>query len=482
MSDMVNTPSVRIGLVGATRPYFSASLSERRLDALAKAIKEADVDLHRCSAIIQSDGDVSAALAELSRENCNAAVVYLGNFGPEGPAGLFAKKFDGPVMYCGAAEEDQEALAKDRGDALCGLLNVSFNLNLRKARAYVPATPIALPNELVQEVAFFESVARIVIGVRNLKILAFGPRPQEFFACYAPLQPLISLGIEVMENSELDLYQEHKRAADKKAAIDACVADMRKELGGDGRNADLFIKMAQLEVALADFFERNITPNQFGVFANKCWPAFQGEFGFLPCYVNSRLSGSGIPIACEVDLCGAVSQYMVQLASDRPATLLDINNSVPADVLPEQADLKGADTQDLFMGFHCGNTYSGCMTNPFLNPPGKIEGQIRPGPITLFRLQASPEGMLKSYVAEGHVLDIPPKTFGSTGIIAIPHFARFYRHVLIAKAFPHHAAVGFQQVGRVLFEALAVLGVEEIHVPLPPSLLYDRENPFHVLR
>ena len=34
---------------------------------------------------------------------------------------------------------------------------------------------------------------------------------------------------------------------------------------------------------------------------SKCWPAFQTQFGFVPCYVNSRLTGRGIPVSCEVD-------------------------------------------------------------------------------------------------------------------------------------------------------------------------------------
>jgi L-fucose isomerase-like protein len=62
-----------------------------------------------------------------------------------------------------------------------------------------------------------------------------------------------------------------------------------------------------------------------------------------------------------VDLYGAVSEYIAQLASLEPATLLDINNSCPDDVLPKRADLKGAELADLFMGFHCGNTCSECM-------------------------------------------------------------------------------------------------------------------------
>ncbi|MCX7935948.1 MAG: fucose isomerase, partial [Planctomycetota bacterium] len=360
-----------------------------------------------------------------------------------------------------------------------GMLNCSYNLNLRRLRAYIPQMPVGLPAELAPKIAFFEGVARAVIGVRHLKIFGFGPRPQDFFACNAPIQPLYDLGVEVMENSELDLLQLYRRAGEKKKEIAAVVKDMTKELGDRCPYPDLLPKMAQFEVALVDFLERNLGACAYGIFANKCWPAFEREFGFVPCYVNSRLAGRGIPAACEVDMYGAFSEYLAQCASLEPATLLDINNSVPGEVLPKRADLKGAEIEDLFMGFHCGNTPSGCMKNCAIKyqlimnrlmengktpdiTRGTLEGQIRPGPITFFRLQGTPDCRLRAYIAEGEVLDIDPCSFGAIGIFAIPGFARFYRHVLIAKGFPHHGAVGFKKVGKALFEAVRLLGVDDI--------------------
>ena len=79
-------------------------------------------------------------------------------------------------------------------------------------------------------IADFQPMARTLIGLSQLKIITFGPRPQDFFACNAPIKPLYDLGIEIEENSELDLlvsYQAHKddpRIAD-------VVADMTEELG-----------------------------------------------------------------------------------------------------------------------------------------------------------------------------------------------------------------------------------------------------------
>ena len=46
------------------------------------------------------------ALAELRANEVNALVVFLGNFGPEGPETMLAEKFGGPVMFCAAAEEN----------------------------------------------------------------------------------------------------------------------------------------------------------------------------------------------------------------------------------------------------------------------------------------------------------------------------------------------------------------------------------------
>jgi L-fucose isomerase-like protein len=75
-------------------------------------------------------------------------------------------------------------------------------------------------------------------------------------------------------------------------------------------------------------------------------------------------------------------------------------------------------------------------------------------------------------------LDINPKTFGGTGVFAIPELDRFYRHVLIEKRFPHHTSVGFKHVGKFLFEALKMLGVKNISYNQPKNNLYKTENPF----
>jgi L-fucose isomerase-like protein len=101
--------------------------------------------------------------------------------------------------------------------------------------------------------------------------------------------------------------------------------------------------------------------------------------------------------------------------------------------------------------------------------------------VSLFRVQGTADGGVTSYVAQGNILDMDPRTFGGTGVVAVPNFARFYRHVLIGKSFPHHGAVAFGHVGKVLFDAAALMGIEDINAPLPATTLYEGENPFELI-
>lgn len=491
---LVNTPEVKIGVVGVSRDCFPASLTQRRLDALMAELRKQKVDAVASTVIVENEAQALAACDELVAAGCNAAVAYLGNFGPEAPTTLFLQEFPGPVMACAAAEENKAVLAADRGDALCGLLNCSYNIGLRRLDVHIPQYPVGLPKDLAGKIGDFAAVARVVVGVTNLKVFGFGPRPQDFYACNAPIQPLYDLGVTVVENSELDLLVAFKRTAGQKAVIKAIASDMAKELKGCCRWPELLPKLAQYELTLMNFFEQNLGASSYGVFANKCWPAFEEAFGFVPCYINSRLAGRGIPVACEVDLYGAVSEYMIQCATGLPATLLDINNSVPADVVKGK-DLKGVAAKDLFMGFHCGNTCSSCMKSCSMKfqlimnrlmeggkepdiTRGTLEGQLKPGAATMFRLQGNADGELLSYIAEGAFLDIAPCSFGCIGIVGIRDFARFYRHVLIGKRFPHHGGFGFATAGQALFDAVKLLGVEDISTPLPEGMRYPGENPF----
>ncbi|MBW9152990.1 fucose isomerase, partial [Clostridium estertheticum] len=196
------------------------------------------------------------------------------------------------------------------------------------------------------------------------------------------------------------------------------------------------------------------------------------------------------------DIYGALSEYIGTCISQDVVTLLDINNTVPNDMY--ESEIKGKfdyTLKDTFMGFHCGNTAACKLTSgtmkfqkimarslePNVEPNitrGTLEGDIIPGEITFFRLQSNAEAELTAYVAEGEVLPVSTRSFGSIGVFAIPEMARFYRNVLIEKRYPHHGAVAFGHYGKAMYNLFRYLGVKELSFNQPKGMLYKSENPF----
>lgn len=394
---MKNIPTIKVGIVAVSRDCFPESLSVGRRAALAAAYraKYGDAGIYECPVcIVESEVQMMQALEDVKRAGCNALCVYLGNFGPEISETMLAQKWAGetgcPVMFCAAAEENIAVLSSDRGDAYCGMLNASYNLKLRGVKAYIPAYPVGDAAYCADLIHGFLPVARALVGIKGLKIFSFGPRPQNFFACNAPIQQLYNLGVEIEENSELDLFEAYNKHA------------------GDA------------------------------------------------------------------------------------VTLLDINNTVPAELY--RADIEGKfdyKLTDTFMGFHCGNTCAGKLCHPEMRNQkimarslpeevtnGTLEGDIVPGAITFYRLQSTSDNHLRAYVAEGEVLPVQTHSFGSIGVFAIREMGRFYRHVLLEGGFPHHGAVAFGHFGKEIFEVFRCLGAEQVGYNRPASLPYPTENPF----
>ncbi len=492
---MNNIPKIKLGIIAVSRDCFPMQLSVRRRQAVVEAYTSSYGAIYECPITVENEEDMQNAVADVHGAGVTALVVYLGNFGPETAETLIAKYFDGPVMFAAAAEETGKDLIDGRGDAYCGMLNASYNLALRNLKAYIPQYPVGNAHEVAAMIQEFVPVATAVIGLKNLKIISFGPRPQDFLACNAPIKQLYNLGVEIEENSELDLFAAFNVHEDD-PRIPEIVKDMEQELGQGNQMPGILEKLAQYELTLLDWMEVHKGSRQYVAFANKCWPSFQTQFGFVPCYVNSRLTARGIPVSCEVDIYGALSEYIGTCISQDAVTLLDINNSVPTDMYEQEIknvfDYKHSDT---FMGFHCGNTPAcklkeATMKNqrimarslePDQEPKitrGTLEGDIIPGEITFFRLQSTADARLTAYVAQGEILEVPTRSFGGIGIFAIKEMERFYRHVLIEDNYPHHGAVAFGHHGKALYNLFRYLDVEKISFNQPARMLYKTENPF----
>jgi len=483
------SPEVKLAVVSASRNCFPRALSEKRTKSLLDACEGMGIELFvpegQC-AIIETKDHARDAAQQVRAAGCDAAVLYLGNFSPEIEDACFVKEFGGNVMLIAAAEESASTLAGDRGDALCGLLSAALAVGKRSLlpKVYMPENPVVDAKGGASAIAHFARVIQVVKGVGSATIGLFGPRPRDFETCNYNLASVASLGVEVEELGFFDLANEIRRVQEQED-VSAIIEDMKKEMPSVPSD-DFAQRLASYEQAVLNFRDSL----KLSGMTSQCWSEQELALMHVPCYINARMAARGFPIACENDAHSLIAELMGQYASDSSVTILDINHSVPVDLDKSLADYPA---EDLVGMFHCGNTDPHRMKNAemkhqvimkrLMEPDGEpditrgtIEGQIAASPITVLQVHGTGDRM-RAYIAQGEFLDLDPRTFGCTGTAYIPGFRRFYRHVMLGR-FHHHAAVAFDHVGAVLYDALKLLGVDEIYTPLADNVTYPGENMF----
>ncbi len=163
-----NIPEVKLGLIASSRSNFADELSESSREQIGRLLVENKVNVHVVSRLVVTEEHALEAVREAKQAGCNALAVILGNFGPETAETLIAKFFEGPVMYAAVSEIDASSMYGARRDAYCGMLNCSYNLDIRSLNAYVPQYPVGTAEEICRMIRNYIPVARGAIGLRNI--------------------------------------------------------------------------------------------------------------------------------------------------------------------------------------------------------------------------------------------------------------------------------------------------------------------------
>ncbi len=497
---MNNTPIIKIGIIAGTTNWLPSEIAVENRRKLTEVYidKYGEENIYECSVVL-NDNEVSIkrALREIRKAECNAVCLYWANYGPESAGTLFVQDYNEPIMIIAAAEEGKEPFDKDRKDSLSGLINACYSLKLRNTKVYIPDNPCGTYEQCADNINAFFSIARTLKAIRELKLISFGPRPSTYLAASAPNHLLYDIGVEVTEFSELELYDSFNKHRND-ARIEKIVSQMEDEVGGSDKH-ELLNTFAQYELTIEDWIRNYKGDRNYVTLTSTCWPAFPVNFGFVPCYVNSRLTAKGYPVSCEVDAYGAISEYIGQCISGEVVTILNINNNIPFSLYSERIrgkefNGKQYELGDLFLGYHCGVTPS-CRLNSselfphFVNSQligeekshGTIQGSIVPGQVTLLRIQGTRDNKIRAYVCQGQILPVEEDTYGGRAIIAVPEMERFIRNVILEKQYPNHCAVIFGHYGKQLITVLKQMGVSEIDYNHPKEIPYNNENTFYSL-
>jgi L-fucose isomerase-like protein len=189
-------------------------------------------------------------------------------------------------------------------------------------------------------------------------------------------------------------------------------------------------------------------------------------FGVVPCTIMSMMSNSLIPSACEVDVPGVLSMYVMALASQTPSALLDWNNNY-------------GHHPDKCVCFHCSNLpkhffqdvkmdYQEIIAGTVgkLNTFGTCVGRVKSGAMSFARYSTDDRrGTIRGYTGAGQFTDDPLETFGGAGVAEIPQLQKLLRYIC-REGFEHHVAANFSSVSKAVHEAaVRYLGWESHYHP-----------------
>ena len=398
----------------------------------------------------------AAKCAELFRRNAeriHGIIVTLPNFGDERSVAetIRLANLDVPVLVQACPDEPEKMRPAERRDAFCGKISVCSNLKQYGIPfSLTDSHTVALKSERFRaELDRFDAVCRVVGGLKRARIGAIGTRPAAFNTVRYSEKILESHGITVEPIDLSDILAAARALPDDDPAVAEKASALRNYCATGGVGDEPINRMARLGVAIASFIEEH----DLDACAIQCWTSIQQNYGVAPCAVMSMLSDSLTPAACEVDVCGALSMYALQLASASPSAILDWNNNY-------------GDAPDKCVCFHCSNIPAQLLERPRMgvheilagavgreNAYGVCNGRIKAGPITFASLMTDDTaGAVRAFVGEGRFTDDPIETFGGYGVLEVAGLQGLMRHICQG-GFEHHVAVNFANSADVLHEA-----------------------------
>ena len=400
--------------------------------------------------------DESLRCAELFKKHADeidGIIVTLPNFGEE--RGIVdAIRLSGlkvPVLVQATPDRAENMTISVRRDSFCGKMSACNNM-MQYGIAYSLTTlhteAVTSP-EFKADLEWFSAVCRVVKGLKNLKIGALGARPTAFNTVRYSERILETSGISVETLDLSEVFGRIAKLKDNDDLTQAKLAAIKKYVSTHGIPEEALLKMAKLGAVIDGWMKQT----HCTISAVQCWTSMEEFFGVVPCTVMSMMSENLIPSACEVDVPGTLSMYMLALASGTPSALLDWNNNYGSDPnkcvcfhcsnLPKHffADVR-MDYQEIIAG-----------TVGKLNTFGTCVGRVKAGVMSYARFSTDDRcGVVRGYTGPGKFTDDPLETFGGAGVAEIPQLQKLLKYIC-REGFEHHVAANFSDVSKAVHEA-----------------------------
>jgi L-fucose isomerase-like protein len=470
---MASERKMTFGIVVGNRGFFPDHLAKTGREEIisvleaagAKAIVLGPEDSKYGAVETYVESQRCAELFKKHAEEIDGIIVTLPNFGEE--RGIVdAIRLSGlkvPVLVQATPDRSDAMTIATRRDSFCGKMSACNNMmqyGIQYSLTTLHTETVNSP-EFKADLEWFSQVCRIVKGLKNLKIGAIGARPAAFNTVRYSERILETSGISIEPIDLSEIFGRINRMKDNDDAAQAKLAAIKKYVTTGGIPEAALMKMAKLGAVVEGWMKQT----NCSISAVQCWTSMEEFFGVVPCTVMSMMSNELIPSACEVDVPGTLSMYMLALASQTPSALLDWNNNYGSDpnkcVCFHCSNLPKHFFKEVRMDFQ--QIIAGTVGKE--NTYGTCEGVIKPGAMSFARYSTDDRrGVIRGYTGAGRFTDDPLETFGGAGVAEIPQLQKLLKYIC-REGFEHHVAANFSDVSKSIHEAARYLGWESHYHP-----------------
>ncbi|MBO4367436.1 MAG: L-fucose/L-arabinose isomerase family protein [Clostridia bacterium] len=448
------TAQIKLGFAPTRRAIFSAPAAVEYRKKTADRLRElgivfVDIDDINSEGLLYDDAGLAAIAHKFKREKVDGLFIPHANFGTEYECARLAKELGVPVLLWGPRDERPDVNGMRLRDSQCGLF--ATGKVLRRFR--VPFTYMNNCNledrEFERGIRDFLAVCNVVKVFRHIRILQIGPRPFDFWSTMCNEGELLDkFNIQLAPIPLPELYAEMRKQREEKTEVEKVIAYCRENMVCNIPDSDLE-SVAALKAAMKTLAEK------YGcsAIAIQCWNALQDEIGIMPCAANSLLNEEGIPVVCETDIHGAVSQLIAEAASMNERRVMFSDWTV-----------RHPDNENGELLQHCGPwPISVAREKPTICVPvafpenGAVSAQAKGGLMSLLRFDGD-EGNYSILLGHARGID-GPWTRGTYVWVEVNNLKRLEAKV-VEGPYIHHVAAIHGDIVPVVYEACKYIGVK----------------------
>ncbi len=464
---MTNDNPVTLGVIVGNRGFFPDHLCATGRRQIVALLEKEGIHVVITPEEATNNGAVEtlaearlcADLFRARRDDIDGILVTLPNFGDERAVANVLRwaALGVPVLVHAFADSKSDMSLASRRDSFCGKISVCNNLRQYGIPFSLTSRHTMDPGSeaFAEDLRRFAATCRVVRSLKNLRLGQIGARPAAFNTVRYSEKLLEQAGISVETLDLSELLGWIRRLDDDERPVTDKIEAMGAYTRIDGIPRESLLKMAKLGVCIDRFMEEQ----GLAATAIQCWTSLEEFYGVVPCTAMSMMSDRLMASACEADIVGALSMYVLQEAARVPAALLDWNNDYGDDpnkgvvfhcsnlpksfFVDEGADAHRMDFQEIIAGsVGKENTY------------GTIVGRVAPGPFTFARISTDDlEGRIRAYVGEGAFTPDELRTFGGYGVFEVANMQELLRYIC-ESGFEHHVAATRARVAGAVGEAL----------------------------